>query len=100
MGAQCAQLCGDNFRSRVFYRSIELADVPRFRFHDIRHTFASLMLSQGESVHYVEEQMGRASIQMTVDFCGHLVSSSNRSAVDRWDAVDEMPLRVVAAEAV
>ena len=48
-------LWGDNFRSRVFYKLIEVADVPRFRFHDIRHTFASLLLSQGESLHYVKE---------------------------------------------
>ena len=46
---------------------IETADVPRFRFHDIRHTFASLLLAQGESMHYVKEQMGHASIQTTVN---------------------------------
>ena len=49
-------LCGDNFRKRVFFRFIELADVPRFRFHNIRHTFASLLLANGESLHYVKEQ--------------------------------------------
>lgn len=59
MGALCARLCGDYFRSRVFYKLIELADVSRF--HVIRHTLASLLLSQGESVHYVTEQMGDAS---------------------------------------
>ncbi len=50
MGAQCARLCGDNFRSRVFYKLIEKADVPRFRFHDIRHTFASLLLSMAAMI--------------------------------------------------
>ena len=100
MGPQCAQLCGDNFRSPVFYKPIGQADVWRFRFHDTRHTLASLRLSQGESVNDVKEQMGRASIQTTVDFCGHLVSGCNRSAVNRLDDVDEMPLKVVAAEAV
>ncbi len=98
-GALSAQFCGDNFRSRVFYRLVELADVPRFRFQDIRHTFAGLLLSQGESVNF-EEQMGHASIQTTVDFCGHFVPGSNRYAVDRLDDLDDMPLKVVSAEAV
>ncbi|MCH8147987.1 MAG: site-specific integrase [Planctomycetes bacterium] len=93
-------MCGDNFRSRVFYKLIEIADVPRFRFHDIRHTFASLLLSQGESLHYVKEQMGHASIQTTVDVYGHLVPGSNRNAVNRLDDVDDVPLKVVSAEAV
>ena len=92
-------MCGDKFRSRVLYKLIELADVPRFRFHDIRHTFASLLLSQGESVHYVKELMGHASIQTTVDVYGHLVPGSNRNAVNRLDDTHEMPLKVLSAGA-
>ncbi|MCH8148179.1 MAG: hypothetical protein IH987_09350 [Planctomycetes bacterium] len=53
-------LCDDNFHRRVFCKPIELADVPRFRFRDIRHTFASLLLLQGESVQYVKEQVQRS----------------------------------------
>ena len=97
MGAQCARLCGDNFRSRVFYKLIEPADVPRFRFHYTRHTFASLLLAQGESLHYVKEQMGHASIQTTVDVYGHLVPGSNRNAVNRLDDPEPPALRVVTA---
>ena len=70
-------LCGDNFRSRVFYKLIELADVPRF--HDIWHAFAGLLLSQCEPVHYIKEQTGHASIQTTLDVHGHLVPGSNQN---------------------
>lgn len=87
---------GDDFRRRVFYPLIERADVPRFRFHDIRHTFASLLLQQGESLHYVKEQMGHASIQTTVDVYGHLVPGSNRNAVNR---LDDPALRLVRPSA-
>jgi len=87
-------LCADNFRSRVFRRMIEVADVPRFRFHDIRHTYASLLLTQGESLHYVKEQMGHASIQTTVDVYGHLVPGSNRNAVNRLDDPGLPTLRI------
>lgn len=76
---------GANFKHRVFYRIIERAGIPRFRFHDIRHTFASLLLQQGESLHYVKEQMGHATIQTTVDIYGHIVPGANRNAVNRLD---------------
>lgn len=55
-------LDGDNLRHRVFYPLLEKADVPRIRSHDIRHTFASLLLQNGESLAYVKDQMGHASI--------------------------------------
>jgi hypothetical protein len=51
----------------------------------LRHTSASLLIQQGESVAYVKEQMGHSSIQITVDVYGHLVPGGNRAAVDRLD---------------
>jgi integrase len=54
--------------------------------HVLRHTFASLLLQQGESLVYVKEQMGHSSIQITVDIYGHLVPGGNRGAVDRLDS--------------
>ena len=48
-----------------------------------RHTFASMLLQQGESLHYVKEQMGHASIQTTVDIYGHICPSGNRNAVNK-----------------
>jgi hypothetical protein len=51
----------------------------------MRHTFASLLLSQGEPLNYVKEQLGHASIQTTVDVYGHIVPGSNRNAVNKLD---------------
>ena len=51
-----------------------------------RHTFGSLLIQQGESLAYVKEQMGRASIQIRCDVYGHLVPGGNRAAVDRLDS--------------
>lgn len=53
--------------------------------HALRHTFASLLLQNGESVTYVRDQLGHSSIRMTVDTYGHLVPGANRQAVDRLD---------------
>jgi len=51
-------LDGDNLRHRVFYRLLARAGLRRIHFHDMHHTFASLMLQQGESPTYVKDQMG------------------------------------------
>jgi len=71
----------------VWKRVLKKAELRAMRFHDIRHTFASLLLSKGESPVYVKEQLGHSSIQMTVDIYGHLIPSSNRDAVNSLDDV-------------
>lgn len=86
---------GDNFRKRIFYKLLEKSELPRFRFHDIRHTFASLLLQQREPLNYVMEQMGHASIQTTVNVYGHIIPSSNRNAVNKLDDELAPELRLV-----
>ena len=82
---QGTQLDPSNMRKHVFYRALDLAEMRRVRFHDLRHTFASLLIQQGESLPYVKDQLGHYSIQITVDIYGHLVPGANRNAVDRLD---------------
>jgi len=84
------QLDPSNLR-KVFNRLLTDAKLRRVRFHDLRHSFASLLLEQGESLTYVKEQMGHSSINVTVDIYGHLVPGGNRAAVDKLDA--EVPER-------
>jgi integrase len=74
-----------NYIRRVFKRLLAQAGLREIRLHDIRHTFASLLLSDGASPVYVKEQLGHTSIQMTVDIYGHLIPSSNRAMVNRLD---------------
>ena len=80
----------NNLRDRVFYGLLQRAGLWKIRFHDLRHTFASLLLQQGESLIYVKEQMGHSSIQVTVDLYGHLIPGGNKQAVDRLDSIPEM----------
>ena len=86
---------GDNFRRRVFQPLLVAAKVPVVRIHDLRHTFASLLIQNGESLAYVRDQLGHSSIQVTVDIYGHLVPGANRAAVDRLDAA--APIRIPGA---
>jgi len=50
-----------------------------------RHSFASMLIANGESLAYIKDQLGHSSIQMTVDIYGHLVPGANRQAVNRLD---------------
>jgi integrase len=75
----------NNLRRRVFYKAVESASLKKFRIHDLRHTFATLLLENGESLSYLKDQLGHHSIQITVDTYGHVVSGNNRQAVDRLD---------------
>ena len=54
--------------------------------HCLRHTYASLLLQQGESPAYVQRQLGHASIQLTVDTYGRWLPMGNKAAIDRLDA--------------
>ena len=79
----------DNWRWRVFDKALEKAELRHIRVHDLRHTYASLLLQAGESMIYVRDQLGHHSIKVTVDIYGHLVPGGNKSAVDRLDDTHE-----------
>ena len=55
-------------------------------FHDLRHTFGSLLIQDGASLTYVKEQMGHSSIQITLDTYGHLIPGADIAWVDRPDS--------------
>ena len=57
-----------NVKNRYFHKCLEKAGLRRIRFHDLRHTFASLLIQNGESLAYVKDQLGHSSIKMTVDY--------------------------------
>jgi integrase len=72
-----------NLKKRHFQKCLEKAGLRRIRFHDLRHTFASLLIQNGEPLTYIKEQLGHSSIKITVDVYGHLVPGANRQAVNR-----------------
>jgi hypothetical protein len=71
---------------KAFARVLQAAALPaHFSPHCLRHTFASLLLQQGESPAYVQRQLGHASIQLTVDTYGKWLPMGNKPAVNRLD---------------
>ena len=81
------KLIEQNTARDVFKRVLRKAGLRESHPHECRHTFASLLLTAGESPVYVKEQLGHESIQMTVDIYGHLIPGANRQAVNRLDSV-------------
>ena len=81
-----------------FFCLLKGAGVRQVRFHDLRHSFASLLLQNGESPVYVKDQMGHSSIQVTVDLYGHLIPGRNKQAVDRLDTPVLQPNSATSAQ--
>ena len=82
---QAGQPIDDSKVRKVFARMLKISGLAKRNLHFLRHTFASLLIQQGESLAYIKEQMGHSSIDMTVDIYGHLVPGENRQTVDKLD---------------
>jgi len=53
------------------------------RFHNLRHTYASLLIAQGEHRKYIQNQLGNSSINVTMDIYGHLMETMSQKAAAR-----------------
>src|SRR5215210_6309733 len=70
-----ASLNPSNMRQRSFARLLRKADLPHIRFHDLRHTCATLLLSKGTHPKFVQELLGHATIAITLDTYSHVMPS-------------------------
>jgi len=89
-------ICPDNIGPRYMEPALEKAGLRRFRFHDLRHTFGSLLIQAGVSPAYVQKQMGHRSIQVTIDVYGNLIPGENVAWID---TLDKTPQKVTATDA-
>ncbi len=72
---------------RSWYRCLEKAEIRKIRFHDLRHTFVSLLIQHGAHPKYIQEQAGHSSIQVTMDTYGHLFPNREGRWTDKLDDV-------------
>ena len=70
-----------NMMGRHFRPALEAAGLPRIRFQDLRHTYASLMIYQGENVVYIQNQLGHSNPTVTLNVYTHLMNPTNQEAV-------------------
>jgi len=86
-------LTSSNIR-RAFRKLLKASGLPKIRFHDLRHTAASLMLNHGIPVLIVSKRLGHSKPSITLDVYGHLIPSKQEEAAQLMDDLmsDEMSL--------
>jgi len=74
-----------SLRRNWFHPALKKAELPMIRFHDLRHTAATLLLSQNLNPKIVQERLGHTQIATTIDIYGHVIPSMQKEASDRLD---------------
>ncbi len=68
---------------RTFYSLIKKAELPRIRFHDLRHTHATLLLKQGVNPKIVAERLGHSNIKITLETYSHVLPSMQTDSANK-----------------
>jgi integrase len=71
--------------TRVFQELLETCGLPKIRFHDLRHTAASLMLNNGIPPIVVSRRLGHSKVSTTLDVYGHLLDGMQNEAASLMD---------------
>lgn len=64
--------------SRAYYQAIAQAQVPSIRFHDLRHTHASLLLAEGENLRVIADRLGHSQVSFTAQTYTHVLTEAQR----------------------
>ena len=72
-----------NVVSLIIYNCSKKADLPDIRFHNLRHSAATLLLSLGVHAKVVQEMLGHTQISMTMDIYSHVLPSMQLDAVNK-----------------
>jgi integrase len=72
-----------HFHSYWFKPLLKRAGLPDIRFHDLRHTSATLLLSAGVHPKIVQERLGHSQISITLDTYSHVLPTMQREAAEK-----------------
>ena len=73
--------------SHRFHRILDQAGLPQRRFHDLRHSCATLLLVQGASPRVVMDVLGHSQIAQTMNTYTHVIPELRRDAANRMEAL-------------
>jgi integrase len=83
----------------VFSRLLEKAELRQIRIHDLRHTYATLLLQAGAPITYVSQQLGHRDASITLRVYAHWLPDASRREADRLDTL-QPPATPAQPEAV
>lgn len=72
-----------NLIRRSFKKILKHAKLPDIRFHDLRHTAATLLLAQGVHPKVVQERLGHSTVMLTLDTYSHVLPSLQKEATNK-----------------
>ena len=73
--------------TRAFSAVVRAANLPPVRFHDLRHTAASLLLAQGVAPRTIMETLGHSQISLTLDTYAHIMPTLQQDAAQQMNAI-------------
>lgn len=85
-----------NLLRRSFYPLLKKIGLPHIRFHDLRHTAATLMLGRGVHPKVVAEMLGHSQIAVTLDLYSHVTPTMQRDAATAMDSLLREPVLSLA----
>lgn len=69
---------------RLFKRLLIAVGLPDVRFHDLRHSAATVLLAAGVPLKVVSELLGHSSIAITADINAHVLPEMQQGVVKKW----------------
>ena len=71
--------------ARTLESVLKRAGLPPIRFHDLRHSHATMLLAAGENPRVVQERLGHAQISLTLQTYSHVLPDLQRQAAEKID---------------
>ncbi len=80
---------GHHLKHRTVYNNLKATvaqiNLPNMRFHDLRHSFATISIRSGDDIKTVQENLGHATAAFTLDVYGHVTEQMKRESAARMD---------------
>lgn len=70
-----------------FQRILKRAKLPIIRFHDLRHSHATLLLEQGSQLKVISDRLGHSTISITADIYTHVNDCTSKETADKFDTL-------------
>lgn len=76
-----------NLVRRSFYPLLKSLDLPLVRFHDLRHTHATMLLQENVNPKLVQERLGHSNISLTLDTYSHVLPNMQKQVAEKLDGI-------------